>query len=431
LNARLATISILETFEKSGSQLKIIRDQFFHRKKMSNLDRQRTTVLTNEIVRWLPVIDSIYAPYLQYPLRRLDSKVKAVLRLGVYESVMDSEIPDYAAIHSAVETTKSIKKKKASGLVNAVLRKVIQKNAEKPYQEMEHLKEAFPHWLSQKWIKQFGQKKTLSLMDTFMKPRPIFIRIDSHLGDVIDDLHSREVKLKILPENEKIHQIEKGASALVKSPSFEKGYFSIQDPGSAAIVTLLDPKEDETILDVCAAPGTKSYAIAKAMNGKGNLFLSDSDQKRIEMAKKGGGRFSFNHISWEQKDATRDTYPMADKILIDAPCSGTGLIGRKPDLKWRRIKEDIHEMQKIQKSILKHMSQFLKPGGVMIYATCSIEPEENWEVVEDFLKLNDGFEIESAEQWIPSRWLDDNHCLFTWPSQENTDGLFGARLKKI
>jgi len=427
----MATLLILASFDKTGFQLKHVRDQIFKTKKVSSSDRQRATALTNDIIRWLSVLDSMFTPFLNYQIKRLDPKVKAALRMGVYEGVFDQEIPSYAAIHSAVETIKSASNKKAAGLVNAVLRKTIKHHPKNSFIKEAYVQKAFPQWLSKKWIHQFGEKDTTDLKNTFIKQRPIMIRIDTHIESVFNELKEFGAIWKPLAKMDNMVEIQKGGGILTKTKSFQAGDFSIQDAGSAAVTLLLNPKANETILDVCGAPGTKSFAIAHRMGDNGELFVFDSDSSRLNIAIEGANRFNFSSIKWEQKDATTDTYPMADRILIDAPCTGTGVIGRKPDLKWRRQKSDILEMNLIQKSILTHMSQFVNPNGIIVYATCSIEPEENWEVVNEFLKLNDDFKIESAKQWVPNSWVDENGCLFTFPSRHNTDGIFACRLKRI
>ena len=134
-------------------------------------------------------------------------------------------------------------------------------------------------------------------------------------------------------------------------------------------------------------------------------------------------------VEWVRKDASTDAFPMADRILIDAPCTGTGVMGRRPDIRWRREKEDVHSMAAIQLAILMHMSQFLKKDGVMVYATCSLEAEENWNVVKSFLKLNDNFFLESGKDFVPESWLNEQNCLATFPPRHNVDGMFAARLR--
>ena len=192
---------------------------------------------------------------------------------------------------------------------------------------------------------------------------------------------------------------------------------------------MLDPQPGETILDVCAAPGTKSTYIVEKMTNEGKLYSSDISHKRIQLSKDRAKELKIP-IEWSVKDARTDNYVKADRILIDAPCTGTGVLGRRPDIRWRRKKDDVDSMAEIQLEIINHMAQFLKKNGVMVYATCSLEREENWNVVESFLKLNNNFTLDSSENFIPKNWMNDQNCLETFPPQDMVDGMFAARLRK-
>jgi 16S rRNA (cytosine967-C5)-methyltransferase len=185
----------------------------------------------------------------------------------------------------------------------------------------------------------------------------------------------------------------------------------------------LAPIQGETILDVCAAPGTKAIYIAELMDGKGELYISDNNTDRL-----GKLETNFKNSVIDVKDASKDNFPMADAILIDAPCSGTGVIGKKPDIRWRRSMSNIQEFVELQKSIINHMSQFLKPGGRMVYSTCSIEPEENWGVVDAFLKLKGNYFIDMETNDVSDSWLDERGALIPFPPKSNTDGMFAVRL---
>jgi len=141
-------------------------------------------------------------------------------------------------------------------------------------------------------------------------------------------------------------------------------------------------------------------------------------------------RHGHSNIEWSVKDGTKDDFSPADKILIDVPCTGTGVIGRKPDIRWRRKPEDIKDMAKLQFQILNHMSQFLNPGGTLVYGTCSLEPEENWNVVEHFLKLKSGFQLVAGSSRLPNEWMNEQGCLQTLPHVHGVDGMFAAKLKR-
>ena len=193
---------------------------------------------------------------------------------------------------------------------------------------------------------------------------------------------------------------------------------------------LLDPLKGEIVLDVCAAPGTKSLFIAERVGETGRVLASDLDQLRANRGKNDLDRHKRKNIEWCVKDATQDNFPMADKILIDAPCTGTGVMGRKPDIRWRRKPEDISDMATLQMKLLKHMSQFLNDGGTLVYGTCSMEPEENWNVVEQFLKLNADFKLMTGPSQVMPDWINEMGCLSTFPHIHGIDGLFAARITR-
>jgi 16S rRNA (cytosine967-C5)-methyltransferase len=192
----------------------------------------------------------------------------------------------------------------------------------------------------------------------------------------------------------------------------------------------LDPQKGETILDVCAAPGTKTNYIFERMNGDGHLFASDISSRRLLKGKTRATDLKLP-IKWLQKDASVDEFPMADRILIDAPCTGTGVIARRPDIRWRRKVSDFDNMNIIQTNILNNMSKYLKPKGTIVYATCSLEKEENWDVVSSFLELNDNFIIKSQNNLIPKEWINNNKCLEIFPPNDKVDGMFAVNIQKI
>ena len=170
--------------------------------------------------------------------------------------------------------------------------------------------------------------------------------------------------------------------------------------------------------------------ISERVGEKGRVLASDLDQLRANRGKNDLDRHRRKNIEWSVKDATQDNFPMADKILIDAPCTGTGVMGRKPDIRWRRKPEDISDMATLQMKLLKHMSQFLNDGGTLVYGTCSMEPEENWNVVEQFLKLNADFKLMTGPSQVMPDWINEMGCLSTFPHIHDVDGLFAARITR-
>ncbi|MBC8346034.1 MAG: 16S rRNA (cytosine(967)-C(5))-methyltransferase RsmB [Candidatus Marinimicrobia bacterium] len=432
-DARYHAFHILKKYYRSNDRLKSVRDQYFKNNKLQQQDISRSLVLTNEVVRWQGRLDYWIELFLDKPLHKLHPSIHLILRLGFYEAVMDELIPQHAAVHSWVEFTKKELGKKFGGLVNALLRKT---SAIDPNQKDENQSQSkwvsFPDWIIEKWTDQFGGEQTNQLCEYFNKPSYVDIRlncVNESKDSIISQLGHLEVKFSQSPESDCFIRVASGLRNAVKSELFTKGLIHVQDRASGAVVELLDPQPGHIVLDVCAAPGTKSGYIVEKIKNDGKILASDISQARLVIGEKRADELKWP-IQWKRKDASKDDFPMADRILIDAPCTGTGVMARRTDIRWRRNKDDMESMATIQKAIISHMAKYLKPGGVMVYATCSLEVEENWNVVKWFLKLNDNFCIESGKDFVPNGWLNVQKCLETFPPRDKVDGLFAARIKK-
>ena len=360
-----------------------------------------------------------------------------MLRLGIYELVFDDMTPEFAAIHSNVELAKKNINKRSSSMVNAVMRNIQRLSQKNSNWKMSLVKEkiylAYPKWLWKKWEDEFGKNVTKNLCAEFLNEKNIFIRLDIDRCSVEKMLSVlNQSNIKVIQHNhfKLFFKVVLGQKNILDNNLFQEGIISIQDPAAGAVVELINPQKNDFILDVCAAPGTKSLFMAQRVGKGGRIFACDSSQKRIDKALKDKSRIKFNNIEWHLLDATKDKYPLHEKILIDAPCSGTGVIGRRPDIKWRLRKSDIHRMANLQKSILKNISNYLKPGGKLIYSTCSLEKEENQDVIDHFLKYKSDFELIGTNSLLPNNWINSRGFMFSFPAKTNTDGLFAAVLRK-
>lgn len=436
LNNRLHAYQILNDFQRTGNRLKNIRDAYFIQYGISGADRVRVLVLTNEVVRWQGRLDLWLESALDNPLKNLDTKVKTILNMGTYELLMDNAVPAYAAVTSAVDLTRKIKGNRCAGLVNAVLRKLskVDPNICPGNDEDENVYArwlSFPLWMVKRWGIKYGENTTKALCEHFNTSVSMGVRLNVNkmeAGEFRNIMESDGIILLSLSNSDRFFRVKKGGNKLYTHDLFKKGIISIQDRGAGGIVELLDPQPGETILDVCAAPGTKTVYIGERMHGKGRIYASDVDEARLELVRDASFRQAFD-VDWSRKDGAKDSFPSADRILIDAPCTGTGVIGRRPDIRWRRKEKNIQEMARIQLAILKNVSQYLKPGGLIVYGTCSLEEEENWNVVDTFLKLNGRFTIESGADYIPANWLGKRGNLETFPPRDQVDGMFAVRLR--
>lgn len=433
-DARFLAVKILDTFEKENSQLSLIRDKVFSRNHSDLSNKYRATVLTNEIVRLQDRFELMIEHVSGRKKKQLDPSLSSIIKIGFFEILYDEFIPDYASVDSSVKLTRRMLNHNASGFTNAVLRKLIRKQESNP-DWFNLLKKdirwpSLPAWIQSRWRSQFGQKGFLELSDWMNKMPATYIRVNLNretLETVMSELIRSGIETVIYSDI--FLKVKSGAGRILSTDLFQNGTISIQNPASAAVVGIMEPKVGEKILDVCAAPGAKTLYLAEKVGKPGNIIASDFDEKRVSLGERDLSRHGLRNIQWEVKDAEKDTFEMADKILLDAPCTGTGVLGRKPDIRWRRKLSDVRRMSNLQLKILENISKFLKIDGTIVYSTCSLEPEENWDVVKRFLKLNDDFQLDKKGiSGINLDWINDDGCLEIFPHIHGVDGMFAARL---
>ena len=430
--------SILNLFDHRKEKIpNLLLQKFKKYPDLSLKDKQRIRVCINEIIRYLGLIDYLLELGSERKIRYVNPKIRNVLRLGIYELVFDDMTPDFAAIHSNVELVKKNINKKSSSMVNAVLRNIQRLSQKNENWKMLLIKDkidlAYPKWLLKKWEDEFGKNVTKNLCTEFLNEKNIFIRLDIDrysVDKMLSVLNHSNIKVIQHDYFKLFFKVVSGQKNIIDNNLFQDGIISIQDPAAGAVVELINPQKNDSILDVCAAPGTKSLFMAQRVGLGGRIFACDNSQKRIDKALNDKPRHRLNNIEWHLLDASKDKYPFHEKILLDAPCSGTGVIGRRPDIKWRLRKSDIQRMANLQKSILKNISNYLKPGGKLIYSTCSLEREENQDVIDHFLRYRSDFELIGTNSLLPNRWVSSRGFMFSFPAKTNTDGLFAAILRK-
>ena len=437
MDARLLSFEILLEFEKSKRWLRNVRNDYFGIKTPPRLVRERTTVLTNEVVKWQRLLDTIINTNLHKPLVKLKFPVRNLLRLGVYELLMDEISPDYAVVDSYVKLSRKNIGPHITGLINAILRKISGSgkyvfNGKFPENIAVGL--SYPDWLVEKWGTYYGMDDTVRLCEYFNGPGQMMVRrnwLNIEHDALVQKLLDDKIHVKRFPLTEYYYIVEKGAGLLLKHQLFQKGLISVQDRAAGAVVELLNPKPGETVLDVCAAPGTKTFYIAEMMQGTGSLIATDNSERRMKLCEQDSMRHNQTWIKWKINDAAKDVFPKADRVLIDAPCSGTGTIGQKSEIRWRRKLNQLQEFKMQQLKILINVSNYVKDGGILCYATCSLEKEENWDVIKAFLKLNNRYKIDTSDHYLPKKWFKKPGVMETFPPRDNVIGMFAVRLRHI
>lgn len=371
-------------------------------------------------------------------LNKIDKPVLNVLRAGIYQMVYLEKIPPSAAVNTSVDIVKSLGFKSASGFVNGVLRGFLKDFNKEKYFKYEKSTADFPKWMIKRWEKRFDKKETEKLCAFYNETPPITLRVNT-----IKTTRKDIVEL-LAPATENIWQniLAKDSVSLVKPkhqiqklPGFKKGYFQVQDSGAQIVTALLAPNQGDKILDACAGLGGKTGHLAQLTKGKAAITAVDTNSNKLDSLKNEMLRMGFsNCVKTASLDLSKSSDKIKneffDKILLDAPCSGLGVLRRNPDTKWNRTPDDIKRCASIQKNILNNCSLLLKKGGFLLYTVCSFEPEETTEVINEFLEKNQNFNRGDLSDMIDNKFIDENGDVFLLPHISETDGFFAALLKK-
>jgi 16S rRNA (cytosine967-C5)-methyltransferase len=432
---------------------------------LSPKDRALCQELVYGVVRWQATLDWLIARKTTAG-RNQKPALQNLLRLGLYQIFWLDRIPNHAAVNETVEQAKQSGFGPQAGFVNAVLRGYLREfDATKVLlaelkTTQPHLGYSHPEWLVTRWQKRWGNEKAAQLMDWNNTPPKTYARINTlrfqanQVGEAVNSpsspkqpetgraRHSVRAAFDILRlqnsgalltewRNENIDydfvrrdwfednlMFEfKSHQSLVRIASFQQGYFYIQDPSTLLAIWELSPHPGETILDLCAAPGGKLTYIAQLMRNEGHLIAHDTSDDRLKLIEENCSRLGVSCAETISNSKFKTQNSKFDKILIDAPCSNTGVMRRRVDLRWRIRTEEIDRLRATQLDLLRQAAPRLKPGGTLVYSTCSLEPEENQDVVQEFLSANPDFRLETQRELLP----------FT----DATDGAYVAKLVKV
>ena len=437
---------ILLKVDSQKAYADILLDGTLKSTHLSERDRALLTELIYGTLRWRAKIDARLSQKLRRPLEDTDGFVRNLLRVTVYQLFYLDKIPDYAAVNEAVELAKTQRGSKTAGFVNGVLRNLLrQKNpdAQAPSTddsiptlatELSH-----PEWLVQRWLEEFGLSETRALMRANNERAPLVLRTN-RLKCGRDELLARlrDHGIAATPTLLSPQGISVESSGNVENlPGFADGLFQIQGESSQLVAYLLAPSAGERILDACAAPGGKATHIAELMGDRGTVIALDNSPRGLDRIRENIARLNLQSLQVEHADAAQElsgdlTTPY-DRILVDAPCSGLGTLRSHPEIKWQRQPSDIRRLSALQAKILNRVAGYLKPNGVLVYATCTLTPEENQRLVETFLAKHEEFELEDAARYLPESAQPTVQRGFfqALPHRDNTDGFFAARMRKV
>lgn len=376
-------------------------------------------------------LDYIISGCLSQPISKLKKEVLVILRLGTYQLVFSDKIPASAAVNESVKLAKNNKCGFATGLVNAVLRKVANDGFTIP-EDTGNIKRisvlySAPEELVKFLSYHYGESNAEEFLKAALQPKKIIIRVNT--------VKTTPEELKYLLEKEGVGVSETSVpnafqinvnKAVYELESYKKGLFHVEDISSQLCIEALAPFENCTMIDVCAAPGGKSFTAAEYMNNKGVLYSCDIYESRTDLIKEGAERLGLDCIKPFVNDASQfnENFPKADRVLCDVPCSGMGIISKKPEIKYKKL-DDIKELLPIQRKILETASKYVKNGGRLVYSTCSVNPNENRKICDAFLKEHPEFTSVKALPHI-ERMVDEGDYLTLMMHKNNCDGFFIA-----
>jgi 16S rRNA (cytosine967-C5)-methyltransferase len=433
-------VKILNRIERTDSYLDKLLDVELNSGELNDLDKRFLTELTHGVVRWKTRLDFIIEQFCKNKFAMQDPNIRNAMRVALYQILFLSKIPHAAAVNEAVEFVKKIRGQKAANLVNAVLRNIIRNLNKLPTPDHEtdpvqylSIMYSHPSWMVKRWVDRYGLYETEQLLSANNERPTIVVRANTlkttadELVKLFEERNIRNTRSKYLENFIKVGHL----SGIYNLDLFEKGYFSVQDESSGLVVKLLDPKPGETVIDLCSAPGGKTTFIGELMKNQGKIIAVDKYEHRLNLVKQSCERLGVENVEFIPKDALEVEVEPADKVLVDAPCSGLGVIQKKPDIKWQRELSDIRNLAKTQIELLEKASKLVKNGGVIVYSTCTIEPEENIEVVKEFLSRHPEFKIDDARNYLPSDIVNGEGCMETYPHKHDMDGGFAVRLIKV
>jgi 16S rRNA (cytosine967-C5)-methyltransferase len=423
-NPRQIAVEILRQRRAGGDFTEGLLERVLAKAGLSTIDRSLCQELVYGVVRWQATLDWLIGR--KSNGREQQSSLQNLLRLGLYQIFWLDRIPDHAAVHETVELAKQNGFGSQAGFVNAVLRCYL-REANETQKLLTGLKTSqpalgwsHPEWLVARWEKRWGAEKMAQLLEWNNTPPKMFARVNrlkTDAGELLEKWRDENVEYDFVRrdwlEENLIFEL-KSHPPLNSLASFRGGGFYVQDPGTLLVACKLEAQPGEAILDLCAAPGGKTTFLAQLMNNQGRIVAQDISEARLKLIRENCVRLGVTCVE-TILPSTLNSQPATsfDRILVDAPCSNTGVMRRRVDLRWRIRPEEISRLRRMQLDLLKQAASRLKPGGVLVYSTCSLEPEENGEVVREFLRGRAGFKLESERELLP--FVD------------NVDGAFVAR----
>lgn len=428
-----------------GAFADVALDKVLQNANLSNLDRGLVTELVYGSVRRQRTLDALIDQLAKKPASKQPSDLRTILHLGLYQLRYLNQIPPSAAVNSTVELAKENHFSGLTGFVNGLLRQYIRQDADSTNQHLLKLPEnpverlgilhSFPDWIVQVWLEQLGDAETEQLCEWMNASPTIDLRVNilrTSIEEVEAAMHSAGISVSRIPHLPQGLRLTGTIGTIANLPGFSQGWWSIQDSSAQLVSYLLDPQPGEVIIDACAAPGGKTTHIAELIGDNGTVWGCDRTPSRLKKLQENTHRLGLKSIQICTGDSRNQSQftNIADRVLLDAPCSGLGTLHRRADARWRHTKETVTELAALQSELLAQSATWVKPGGSLAYSTCTLHPVENENIIQAFLERHPHWQIQSpmpnsnlAPFTTPEGWLK------VWPHRHQMDGFFMVLLK--
>lgn len=419
-------------------------NKYFDKNRLSDIDRAFITQLAYGTVRWKLTIDRVITAHSDIKIEKLSAWILNILRIGTYQLLYMTKVPQSAACNESVSLARRYGHKASAGFVNAVLRSIARDGggAALPSKESNlagrlSVMHSYPEWLVEKYIALFGAEFTEGLLSAGNVTPELTVRTNTLKTDKagLIEMLKAEGAEAVSGKYAAEAVILKTPVSVSKLKSYQRGLFQVQDESSMLPAAVLAPKPGDTILDACSAPGGKATHLAQLMQNKGIILARDIYEHKIRLVDEAAARLGIGIIKSEIYDSAAPDIKHEssfDGVLLDAPCTGLGIVRRKPDIKWARELKDTESITLLQKRLLYAVSRSVKPGGSLVYSTCTILPEENEEIVRNFIDNNADFKGDDIAPFLPEALAEHaKGCtLQLYPNRDGTDGFFIARMKR-
>ena len=411
---------LIEINEKHQYSHLVLRDVLSKYQYLSKQERAFITRLTEGTVEHMIELDYIIDAFSRTKVRKMKPLIRNLMRMGVYQIKYMDSIPDSAVCNESVKLAKRHKFGQLSGFVNGVLRNIARNIADLEMPEDLSIKYSMPQWIVDKWTKDYGESKTEEILKGFMEERPISIRTN------LTRITPQQLKEKLIEEGVIVGELPleyaftiSGFDYLEALDSFSQGLFYVQDVSSMMVAEWAKVSEGDYVIDVCAAPGGKSTHVAELLNGTGMVEARDLTEYKVSLIEDNILRHELTNMKAVCMDATvfdEGSVDKADVLICDLPCSGLGVLAKKTDIRYKMSKEQQEELVQLQRDILSAVHSYVKPGGTLVYSTCTININENEGNVSWILEQYPEFELVEQKQ--------------LFPGEISNDGFFLAKLKK-